>query len=72
VSGGRLNVGSCAITDPAAHLDSPGMAVIYLTTNPSGPGSFLSFTTAQAARQLAAACTRAAELLDGPQVVPAT
>jgi hypothetical protein len=65
---GRLNISPALLDSPAAELDSPGLAVVYLTAT----GSYLAFTTPGAARQLAAACTRAAELLEGPQVVPAT
>ena len=51
----------------AARLDRPGLAVVYLTA----AGSFLAFTAPGAAREVAAACTRAAELLEGLQVVEA-
>lgn len=55
---GRLNVGSQEITEPAARLDSPGLAVVDLTR----PGaSYLAFTAPGAAREVAAACTRAAD-----------
>jgi hypothetical protein len=64
---GRLNVGPQPVISPAARLDSPGLAVVYLTA----AGSFLTFTAPGAAREVAAACTRAAELLEGPQVVEA-
>lgn len=65
---GRLNIGPQPIVSPAARLDSPGVAIVYLTAT----GSYLAFTAPGAAREVAAACTRVAELLEGPQVVPAT
>jgi hypothetical protein len=68
----RLNVGSVPIAEPAARLDRPGLAIVYLTDHEISPASFLSFTTPQAARELAAACSNAAELLGGPQLVPVT
>lgn len=65
---GRLSLGSQEITEPAARLDSPGLAVVDLTR----PGaSYLAFTEPADAREVAAACTRAAELLEGPQVAEA-
>jgi hypothetical protein len=65
---GRLNISPQPVISPAARLDSPGLAIVYLTAT----GSFLAFTAPSAAREVAAACTRAAELLEGPQLVPAT
>ena len=65
---GRLNAGSQPVTNPAAMLNSPGLAVVYLTE----AGSFLAFTAPGAAREVAAACERAATLLEGPQIVAAT
>jgi len=65
---GRLTIGAHPVISPAALLDSPGLAVVYLTAT----GSYLAFTAPGAAREVAAACTRAAELLEGPQVIPAT
>ena len=64
---GRLNIGPQPVISPAARLDSPGLAIVYLTA----AGSHLAFTRPGAAREVAAACTRAAELLEGPQVVEA-
>jgi hypothetical protein len=64
----RLHLGGAPVIEPAARLDSPGLAVVYLTAT----DSYLAFTAPGAAREVAAACTRAAELLEGPQVVPAT
>jgi len=49
-------------------LNSPGLALVYLTE----AGSFLAFTAPGAAREVAAACERAATLLEGPQIVAAT
>jgi hypothetical protein len=65
---GRLNISPALLDSPAAELDSPGLAVVYLTAT----GSYLAFTAPGTAHEVAAACTRAAELLEGPQVVPAT
>jgi hypothetical protein len=66
--GGRLNIGPQPVISLTARLDSPGLVIVYLTAT----GSFLAFTAPGTAREGAAACTRAAELLEGPQVIPAT
>ena len=65
---GRLNISPAEVVSPSALLNSPGLALVYLTAS----GSYLAFTTPGAAREVAAACTRAAVLLEGPQIVPAT
>ncbi len=63
----RLGIGSQPVTKPEASLHDPGHAVVFLTAS----GSHLSFTTAASAREVAAACARAAELLEGRQVTEA-
>jgi hypothetical protein len=63
----HLNAAPQPVRDPSALLNSPGLAVVYLTD----AGSYLAFTQAADARGVAAACTRAAELLEGPQVAEA-
>jgi hypothetical protein len=50
---GRLNTGPQPVISPAAQLDSPGLAIVYLTAT----GTFLAFTAPDAAREVAAACT---------------
>jgi len=64
----RLHLGGAPVIEPAAKLDRPGLAVVYLT-EAGTYGAFLAFTASDTARELAAAITRAAELLDGPQLV---
>ena len=68
---GRLNYGPQEIVDPAARLNSPGLAVVDLTAR-GIVGSYMAFTEPADAREVAAACERAAELLEGRQIVPAT
>lgn len=65
---GHLHAAAQPVTSPSAILNSPGLAIVYLTAT----GSYLAFTADGDALELAAACARAAELLDGPQVVPVT
>lgn len=67
----RLNVGGQDVVSPAAMLSSPGLSVVYLTERGAVSPSWLAFTTPAAARELAAACERAAVLLEGPQVTEA-
>ncbi len=64
----RLHLGGAPLVEPAARLDRPGPAVVYLT-EAGTYGAFLAFTASDTARELAAAITRPAELLDGPQIV---
>jgi len=63
---GRLNVGSQAVTEPSAVLNSPGLVIVYFGA--AGSGAWLSFTTPASARELAAAIERAAQLLEASQV----
>ena len=65
-----LNASPQPAHDPYAELNSPGLAVVYLTK--PGSGAYLSFTDPGDAREIAAACERAAVLLEGPQVAGAT
>ncbi len=65
---GHLNAAPQPVHDPSARLDSPGLAVVYLTA----VGSYLAFTEAADAREVAVACERAAGLLEGPQIAGAT
>ena len=51
---GRLNIGPQPVISPAARLDSPGLAIVYLTA----AGSHLAFTRPCAARALAASVGR--------------
>lgn len=60
----HLNAAAQPVSSPSALLNSPGLALVYLTAG----GSYLSFTEAADAREVAAACERAAGLLSGPQV----
>ncbi len=62
-----LHAAAQPVHDPYAVLNSPGLAIVYLAG-----GTWLAFTDPGDARELAAACTRAADLLEGPQVVGAT
>lgn len=71
VMSARLNAGGQDVADPAAVLTSPGLACVYLSERGSVSPSWLAFTDPAAAREVAAACTRAAELLEGPQVTEA-
>jgi len=61
-----LNASPLPLRDPYAELNSPGLAVVYLTK--PGTGAYLSFTEPGDAREIAAACEHAARLLEGPQV----
>jgi len=66
---GRLNIGSQAVTEPSAVLNSPGLAIVYF--GEAGRNAWLSFTTPVSAREVAAACEAAAKLLEGGQVAEA-
>ena len=49
---GRLNIAPALLDSPAAELNSPGLAVVYLTAT----GSYLAFTAPGAARGRCGLC----------------
>jgi len=67
---GRLNVGGQDIHRPAARLAAPDLAIVDLTKR-GVSGSWLAFSTPDAAREVAEACEAAAKLLERPQVMEA-